>query len=213
MVEEQVVYNLNMQKIKNYIGGELIDPISGNYIDNYNPANGNVYSLIPDSNKQDVENAVRAAAAAFPNWSTTPAAKRSDTLMKIAALIDENIEKLALAESIDNGKPLKLAMAVDIPRASKNFRFYATGILHNHNDAYSQEDTSINYTLRQPIGIAGCISPWNLPLYLFTWKIAPALAPAPINGNSLLHWFLENISAIKLQNTERFNKLKEVTHK
>jgi aminomuconate-semialdehyde/2-hydroxymuconate-6-semialdehyde dehydrogenase len=165
-----------MKKIKNYIAGELVEPISGNYIDNYDPANGKIYSLIPDSDKQDVDKAVSAAESAFTAWSTTPAAKRSEILIKIATLIDDNLEKLALAESIDNGKPLKLAKAVDIPRASKNFRFYATGILHNHNDAYSQEDTSINYTLRQPIGIAGCISPWNLPLYLFTWKIAPALA-------------------------------------
>ncbi len=160
----------------NYIGGELIAPQSGNYFDNYNPAFGEVYSQIPDSDSADVELAVKAAEKAFPAWSVTPASERSKILVKIADLIDDNLEQLALAESIDNGKPLKLAKIVDIPRASHNFRFYATGILHNHTAAHAMEDTAINYTLRHPIGIAGCISPWNLPLYLFTWKIAPALA-------------------------------------
>jgi len=165
-----------MQQIKNYINGQLIDPVSKSYIDNYNPATGKVFSLIPDSDEQDVELAYVAAKNAFREWSITPKEKRSAYLLKIASLIEKNLDKLALAESIDNGKPVKLAKTVDIPRAAANFHFYGTGILHYASNAHSMEDTAINYTLRQPVGVAGCISPWNLPLYLFTWKIAPALA-------------------------------------
>ncbi len=165
-----------MQKILNYINGQLVEPKGKTFFDNINPATGEVYSLIPDSDERDVELAVQAALAAFPAWSEMPAAKRSAILVKISELINSNLDKLALAESIDNGKPVWLAKAVDIPRASQNFHFYATGILHNHTDAHPMEGTALNYTLRHPIGVAGCISPWNLPLYLFTWKIAPALA-------------------------------------
>lgn len=165
-----------MQRIKNYINGELIEPISKNYLDNYCPATGKVYSHIPDSDEHDVEFAYQAAKNAFPAWSVTPKEKRANLLMKIASLIEENLDRLAMAESMDNGKPLKLAKTVDIPRAAANFRFYATGILHLAAETHSMENTALNYTLKQPVGVAGCISPWNLPLYLFTWKIAPALA-------------------------------------
>ncbi len=166
-----------MQQIQNYINGELVSPIARNYIDNYNPAIGSIYSLIPDSDEQDVEQAVQAASAAFPLWSKTPAEKRGRLLMKIADLIDQNLDRLAEAESIDNGKPLKLAKSVDIPRASSNMRFYGTAIQHFSSEAHFMEGTdAINYTVRHPHGVVGCISPWNLPLYLFTWKIAPALA-------------------------------------
>lgn len=165
-----------MQQIKNYIGGELLEPFSKSYLDNYCPSTGKVYSYIPDSDANDVELAYKAASKAFPEWSNTPKETRSKYLLTIAALIEKNLDKLALAESIDNGKPLKLAKTVDIPRAAANFHFYGTGILHYASHAHSMEQTAINYTLRQPVGVAGCISPWNLPLYLFSWKIAPALA-------------------------------------
>lgn len=165
-----------MQKIQNYINGELIAPTSGKYLDNYNPAEGKVYSLIPDSNAQDIQIAVDAANSAFPIWSKTPVAERSNIMQRIANLIDENLDGLARAESIDNGKPISLAKSVDIPRASSNMRFFATAILHFSSEAHKMDDLAINYTTREPVGIAGCISPWNLPLYLFTWKIAPALA-------------------------------------
>ena len=165
-----------MQQIKNYIGGELLEPVSKSYLDNYCPSTGKVYSHIPDSDAQDVEIAYKAAKQAFPIWSNTPKEIRSKYLLSIAALVEKNLDKLALAESIDNGKPLKLAKTVDIPRAAANFHFYGTGILHYAANAHSMEQTAINYTLRQPVGVAGCISPWNLPLYLFSWKIAPALA-------------------------------------
>ncbi len=165
-----------MQYIKNYINGQLSEPVSKSYLDNYNPATGKVYSHIPDSDEQDVAMAYAAAKNSFPSWSVTPKEIRSKYLLKIAALIEKNLDKLALAESIDNGKPLKLAKTVDIPRAAANFHFYGTGILHYAAHSHSMEDSAINYTLRQPVGVAGCISPWNLPLYLFSWKIAPALA-------------------------------------
>lgn len=165
-----------MQKIKNYINGELIEPVAKQYIDNYNPAIGKVYSLIPDSDEKDVALATEAALKAFPSWSNTPKDERSRIMLKISDLIEKNIDRLAIAESIDNGKPVSLAKAVDIPRAAANFHFYATGILHYASESHSMEDTAINYTVRTPVGVAGCISPWNLPLYLFTWKIAPAIA-------------------------------------
>jgi aminomuconate-semialdehyde/2-hydroxymuconate-6-semialdehyde dehydrogenase len=123
-----------------------------------------------------VEAAVLAAKAAFPNWSVTPAEERFRILNRIAQLIDDNLDALALAETNDNGKPLWLSKRVDIPRASSNFRFFATAIMHFSTESHHMEDKAINYTLRQPVGVVGCISPWNLPLYLFTWKIAPALA-------------------------------------
>lgn len=165
-----------MEKILNYIDGQLIEPHSNSYIDNYNPARGEVYSIIPDSDSEDVAKAVKAAKKAFPTWSKTSKDIRSKVLYKIADLIEENLAELALAESIDNGKPLSLAKRIDIPRAAHNFRFYATAILHYASQSHSMENDVINYTLRSPIGVAGCISPWNLPLYLFSWKIAPAIA-------------------------------------
>jgi aminomuconate-semialdehyde/2-hydroxymuconate-6-semialdehyde dehydrogenase len=163
-------------QIANYIGGSLQAPLNGKYIPNTNPATGEVYSQSPDSDVQDVEAAVAAARAAFPAWSVTPAEERFRILNRIAELIDQNLGALALAETNDNGKPLSLSKRVDIPRASSNFRFFATGIMHFSTESHNMEDKAINYTLRQPVGVVGCISPWNLPLYLFTWKIAPALA-------------------------------------
>lgn len=165
-----------MKKILNYINGELIEPVSKQYIDNYEPAKGEVYSLIPDSDREDVELAVKAAKEAFPIWSQTSKESRSKYLRKIADEIKKRQEEFALAESRDNGKPLSLAKKVDIPRASHNFSFYSSAIIHFASESHQMEMGAINYTLRQPIGIAGCISPWNLPLYLFSWKIAPALA-------------------------------------
>ncbi|MFN3916602.1 MAG: aldehyde dehydrogenase [Flavobacteriales bacterium] len=165
-----------MEKIQNYINGELVAPVDGNYLDNYNPSNGEVYSLIPNSNEKDVEQAYQAAKAAFPAWSKTPKEERSKIMLRIAALIETNLNELALAESIDNGKPVKLATRVDIPRAASNMHFYGTAILHFASESHDMDGAAINYTLRKPIGVVGCISPWNLPLYLFTWKIAPALA-------------------------------------
>lgn len=163
-------------QLKNYINGKFLDPASQQHLDNINPATGKVYGQIPRSGKADVDLAVNAAKMAFPAWSATPKNKRAAILLKLADLIEENLDRLAKAESVDQGKPVWLATAVDIPRAASNFRFYATGIMHFDSKSHDMEGTAINYSLKQPIGIAGCISPWNLPLYLFSWKIAPALA-------------------------------------
>ena len=165
-----------MEKILNYINGELVEPTNGNYLDNYNPSNGQVYSLIPDSEKQDIDNAVAAAKEAFKTWGKTTKQERSDILMKLADTIEKHSEELIKAESKDNGKPETLAAHVDIPRAPANIRFFAGAILHDSSQMHEMDGMAINYTLRQPLGVAACISPWNLPLYLLTWKIAPALA-------------------------------------
>ena len=131
---------------------------------------------MPDSDDRDIECAFRAAEAAFPKWSRMPTAERSRILHRLADHIEQDLDRLARAECIDNGKPLKLARSLDIPRASANFRFFAAAVINAHSEAYATDDIAINYTLRQPRGVAGVISPWNLPLYLLSWKVAPALA-------------------------------------
>ena len=169
--------------IKNYINGAYCMPSSQDWLDVINPSVGEIYGKLPNSNREDVQLAYEAAKKAFPEWSKTSVEKRSAILAKIADLIEDNLEVLAKAESMDNGKPLSLAKAVDIPRAATNFRFFSQAITQFYRESHEQiAAKSINFTLRQPIGVVGCISPWNLPLYLFTWKIAPALAA----GNCVL---------------------------
>ncbi|OYU96534.1 MAG: 2-hydroxymuconic semialdehyde dehydrogenase [Bacteroidetes bacterium B1(2017)] len=165
-----------MQKILNYINGELLEPTAKHYLENIDPSTGNVYSHCADSDAEDVELAYQAAAAAFPKWSETPATERSKIMLKLAGLIEANLDALALAESVDQGKPLWLAKNGEIPRAQANIHFFATAIEHYASEAHPMGNHALNYTLRTPIGVVGCISPWNLPLYLFTWKIAPAIA-------------------------------------
>lgn len=165
-----------MEKLKNYINGILTTPYTNNFINNYNPAIGEVFTMIPDSNEEDVDLAVQSAEKAFEAWAAMEVETRSEYLIKIAELIRKNSEKFARAETTDTGKPLWLSRSVDIPRAIKNFEFFATAIKHFSSESHLTNNEALNYTLRQPIGIVGAISPWNLPLYLFTWKIAPALA-------------------------------------
>jgi aminomuconate-semialdehyde/2-hydroxymuconate-6-semialdehyde dehydrogenase len=165
-----------MQKIKNYIGGELLDPLNNEYLDNIVPATGEIYSLIPNSNEDDLTLAVNAAEEAKNKWANTSPEQRAHKMCKLADLIDANTDKLALSEAIDNGKPITLAQDIDIYRSSANIRFFAYACTQFSSESHAMENIAINYTLRDPIGIVGCISPWNLPLYLFTWKIAPALA-------------------------------------
>ena len=165
-----------MELLANFIDGEYCAPIDGDYLDNIEPATGLIYGKIPNSNQHDVELAVNAAEAAWPAWRDLPLEQRADILIAIAQGIEANLAELALAEAIDNGKPVSLATAVDIPRAASNFKFFAHACSQFASEAHAMAGNAINYTLRQPIGIVGCISPWNLPLYLFTWKIAPALA-------------------------------------
>lgn len=165
-----------MQKILNYINGELVEPISKKYLENINPATGQIYSQCPDSDERDIELAVKSAESAFEYWSNMSASDRSKIMLTLAGLMERDLDKLAIAESIDQGKPLWLAKNGEIPRAISNIHFFATGIEHFSSESHSMGKHAINYTLRAPIGIVGCISPWNLPLYLFTWKIAPAIA-------------------------------------
>src|SRR5437762_949634 len=165
-----------LERIENFIDGQFVEPIGRKYLDNIEPATGKPYSLVSDSDTYDVERAVTAAEKAFDSWSKRPASDRSRFLLRIADLIERDLEKLARAESIDTCKPLSLARSLDIPRAASNFRFFATAILHTENEAHITDGVAFNYTLRQPRGMAGLISPWNLPLYLLSWKIAPAIA-------------------------------------
>lgn len=162
--------------LANFINGTLTEPVNGRYLDNIDPSTGLVYSKIPAGDAADVQLAVEAAGRAFASWSQMPAADRSSILVRLADLIHEHREALAEAECVDNGKPRSLAEQMDIPRAEDNIRFFATAILHWSSEAHIMENRAINYTNRKPIGVVACISPWNLPLYLFTWKIAPALA-------------------------------------
>jgi len=170
------------ERVANYIDGRLEAPRSGCYIDNIEPATGQVYSLIPDSDAADLEQAMTAANRAFPEWSALSAEERARLLLGIADRIEAETESLARAESIDTGKPISLARQVDIPRAAANMRFFAHAITQFASEAHSMGPLAINYTLRQALGVVACISPWNLPLYLLTWKIAPALA----SGNCVI---------------------------
>jgi aminomuconate-semialdehyde/2-hydroxymuconate-6-semialdehyde dehydrogenase len=171
-----------MEKLQNFINGQYCDPRKGKYINNYEPATGKVYSLIPNSDEEDVSLAAEAAEKAFPIWSKMAIEERSKILVKLSEGIEARMDEFVQAESKDNGKPVSLAEHVDIPRAVSNFHFFATAILHFASESHNMEGIGINYTVRKPIGIVGCISPWNLPLYLFSWKIAPALA----SGNCII---------------------------
>lgn len=162
--------------VLNYINGTLRPAVSGKTIDNYNPSIGAVYGTLPDSDSEDVQLAIEAAEAAFESWSKMPMETRFDWLMKIANEIELQKEEFILAESIDNGKPTWLASMSDIPRAVSNIKFFAAAQMNFPSESHHTPGQGINYTLRKPLGVVGCISPWNLPLYLFTWKIAPALA-------------------------------------
>lgn len=162
--------------IDNFIDGQYQAPLNNHYLDNYEPSTGLIYGKIPNSDSDDVEQAVVAAERALPAWSALDLEQRADYLIAIAQEIENQLEPLALAEATDNGKPVALARMVDIPRAASNFKFFAHACSQFASESHAIANTAINYTLRQPVGIVGCISPWNLPLYLFTWKIAPALA-------------------------------------
>lgn len=168
--------------LANYIDGRLEPPLGGRFLDVCEPATGKVFAQCPDSDAGDVDLAIDAAQRAAPAWSTMPAPERARILDRIADRIEARMEEFAAAESRDNGKPVRLARSVDIPRAASNLRFFAAAATQFSSEAHAMGDAAINYTLRQPLGVVACISPWNLPLYLFTWKIAPALA----SGNSVV---------------------------
>ena len=161
---------------QHYLGGKLCPPAGGTDLDENEPATAERIAEIPDSDERDSDAAARAARSAFPSWARTSIADRSRLLLRLADLIEQNAEELAQLESRDSGKAISLARTLDIPRAVANFRFFGTAILHFSSEAHITDGNALNYTLRQPIGVAGLISPWNLPLYLLSWKIAPAIA-------------------------------------
>ena len=169
-------------KINNFINGEYLESLDGKYLDNYNPATGKIYSMLADSQKDDVEIAYQAANNAFKDWSKTTPEIRANYLYKIADILESRIDEFAQAESIDQGKPVTLAKSMDISRSIHNFRFFAGAVLHHEESATDFNNQFLNYTSRKPIGVVGLISPWNLPLYLLTWKIAPAIA----TGNTVI---------------------------
>ena len=167
---------MNLPALANLVDGRLAPPQSDRWIEVHEPATGRVVARVPDSNAADVDAAIDAARRAFPAWSTTPAAERARLMLRLAQLVEDRLDEIALVESRDTGKPVTLARTVDVPRAVSNLRFFAAAATQFASESHAMEDVAINYTLRQPLGVVACISPWNLPLYLLTWKIAPALA-------------------------------------
>ncbi len=165
-----------MKKILNFINGEMLEPVGKKYLENFNPSRGIAYSLIPDSTGADVDLAIEAAKKAQPRWAGLTAEQRGHYLQELANGITRKLELFAQAESVDNGKPVTLAKSIDIPRSARNFEFFADAITQFHGESYRSNVATLNYTDYSPLGVVACISPWNLPLYLLTWKIAPALA-------------------------------------
>ncbi|MEO7065838.1 MAG: aldehyde dehydrogenase [Rhodanobacter sp.] len=168
-------------RLANLIDGRLQPPDEDTWLDVFEPATGSVFAQCPDSSAADVAAAVAAASRAATGWANTPVEQRAHALLQLANLIEARLDEFAALESRDNGKPLQLARSLDIPRAVSNLRYFAAAVGTWGSESHSMQMGSIdsgaiNYTLRQPLGVVGCISPWNLPLYLFTWKIAPALA-------------------------------------
>lgn len=171
----------NNRKILNLIGGEMVAPIDGGYFGNEDPSTGQIYSEVPDSNEKDLDAAVAAAEKAAPVWRHMPAESRAKIMHKLADLTDARQEEFIRAECVDNGKPLSLCRNIDIPRGIANIRFFADAGKELEGESFHAEK-SFSYTLRQPFGVVATISPWNLPLLLFTWKLAPALA----SGNCVI---------------------------
>jgi aminomuconate-semialdehyde/2-hydroxymuconate-6-semialdehyde dehydrogenase len=169
-------------RLANLIDGRLQAALDGRWLDVYEPATGAVFAQCPDSSAADVEAAAKAAQQAAPAWAATPAETRARLLHRLADLVEARLDEFAALESRDSGKPVALAKRLDIPRAVANLRFFASAVMSWESESHAMESGAINYTLRHPLGVVGCISPWNLPLYLFTWKIAPALA----SGNTVL---------------------------
>ena len=164
-----------MQRIPHWIDGKPVPPASAEWLDVFDPATRKVEAQVADGDADDVDAAVRAAQAAFPAWSALPNSERARWMERLADAVETRIDAFADAEAIDAGKPLALARDIEIPRAVSNLRFFAHAATQFSSESHHGE-AGLNYTLRLPLGVVGCISPWNLPLYLFTWKIAPALA-------------------------------------
>ncbi len=163
-------------KYDNYIGGAWVAPVSGEYFDNVSPINGKVFTSAARSGKADIDLAIKAAEIAFTTWSKTSAAYRSNLLLKIAQVLEDNLEYLAVVETIDNGKPVRETLAADLPLVVDHFRYFA-GVIRSEEGSLSEHDEyTVSINLHEPLGIVGQIIPWNFPLLMATWKIAPALA-------------------------------------
>ena len=164
-----------MHRYPHWIDGKPVPPANGQWLDVFDPATREVASQVADGDAHDVDDAVQAAQAAFPGWSSLPNSARSRWMERLADALEARNDEFAHFEAIDAGKPLALARDIEIPRAVSNLRFFAHAATQFASESHHGE-AGLNYTLRLPLGVVGCISPWNLPLYLFTWKIAPALA-------------------------------------
>ncbi|HJW29349.1 MAG TPA: aldehyde dehydrogenase family protein, partial [Saprospiraceae bacterium] len=165
-----------MKQIHHFINGEYRPSVNGSYMEVLNPATGKPYAILAAGDEHDVQSAVRAAKNASEEWGRTPLAKRQAVLQQLSDLIMARLDDFVEAEVMDSGKPKSLARRLDIPRAASNFAFFAAASSQLATETHYMPAEALNYTLRQPIGVVGCISPWNLPLYLYTWKIAPAIA-------------------------------------
>jgi aminomuconate-semialdehyde/2-hydroxymuconate-6-semialdehyde dehydrogenase len=162
-------------RLSNFINGAWVPPQDGAYLPNLNPATNQLLCEIPASKKADIDAAVKAARAALPAWKALSYEARAEMLDKVADGITRRLEAMARLESEDSGKPLSLARRIDVPRAVSNFRFFAGAVRHDETQCTTMGD-AMNYSRRSPVGVAGLITPWNLPIYLLSWKVAPALA-------------------------------------
>lgn len=159
-----------------FIGGKFVPPASGEYFDNISPIDGKVFTQAARGNKEDIERALDAAHAAFPSFSRTSATFRSNMLLKIAQVMEDNLEYLARVETVDNGKPIRETRAADLPLAIDHFRYFAGVIRADEGSIAELDEHTISINIYEPIGVVGQIIPWNFPILMAAWKIAPALA-------------------------------------
>lgn len=163
-------------RYQNYIAGQWVEPFDGNYMDNVSPVDGKVFCQVPRSNEKDIELALDAAHKVKSTWGKTSAAERSNVLLKIADVIEENLEMLAVAETWDNGKAIRETLAADIPLAADHFRYFAGCIRAQEGSLAELDEKTMSYHIHEPLGVVGQIIPWNFPILMAAWKLAPALA-------------------------------------
>lgn len=174
--------NVMQSEYKLFINGEWVDGVNNSKIASYNPSNGERLTEFVDASDEDVDRAVEAATEAFKTWRKTSAQERSEMLLKIADLIDENREHLAMVETLDNGKPLRETLNIDVPLSSEHFRYFAGVIVSEEGTSKLLDQNTLSINLKEPIGVVGQIIPWNFPLLMGAWKLAPALAA----GNTIV---------------------------
>jgi len=164
------------KRYANFIGGDWVEPVDGEYFENISPVNGKVFCEIPRSTHKDIELALDAAHAAKDAWGKRSVTERSNILLKIADRIEENLEKLAVAETWDNGKAVRETLAADIPLSADHFRYFAGCIRAQEGSIGEIDENTVAYHFHEPLGVVGQIIPWNFPLLMACWKLAPALA-------------------------------------